>query len=75
MNTVSMFPRRNSWQGVSCTLNRYGLMTDVAIVQDDRIEDIATLHASSCGTFKLPAAVQEVYGDFVHHETAASQAG
>jgi hypothetical protein len=50
-------------------------MMDMTIVQDDRIEDVTTLHASSCGTFQLAAAVEEVYGDFVHQKTAASQAG
>ena len=71
---LSKLHRTISRQRLSCTLDRYGLMTDVAIVQDDRIEDVTTLDTSSCCTFQLAAAVPQIHGDFVHHETAASQA-
>jgi hypothetical protein len=70
-----MFHRTGAWQRVSCTLESHQVLTNVTIPQDDGIEYVATLHASPCGTFQLAAAVEQVYGDFVHQKTAASQAG
>ena len=55
-------------------LDCHRLLTNAAIPQDDRIKDVTALHASSCGTFQFATAVHQVHGDFVHHETAASQA-
>jgi hypothetical protein len=56
-------------------LDCHRLLTNATIPQDDRIEDVTTLHAPLCGTLQLASAVYQVHGDFVHHETAASHAG
>lgn len=56
-------------------LDCHRLLTDLTIPQDDRIEDVTTLHTPFCGTLQLASAVPQIHGDFVHHKTAASQAG
>lgn len=56
-------------------LNRHRLLTDAAISQDDRIEDVTTLHASCRDTIQLARAVQEIRRHLLDHKTAASQAG
>lgn len=56
-------------------LDCHRLLTNAAIPQDDRIEDVTTLHASRRDTFQLARAVQQIRRHLLDHKTAASQTG
>jgi hypothetical protein len=47
----------------------------IAISQDDRIDDIATLHAALCDEFEFTRTVQQVNAALAHHQTAAPATG
>ncbi len=56
-------------------LDCHRLLTNAAIPQDDRIEDVTTLHASCRDTIQLARAVQEIRRHLLDNKTAASRAG
>jgi hypothetical protein len=47
----------------------------IAIPQDDRIDDIATLHAALCDEFEFTRTIQQVIAALAHHQTAAPATG
>lgn len=49
-------------------------MPGSSIPQDDRIDDLATLHTAFCGELQLTSAVQQIHAEVAHHEPAASAA-
>lgn len=49
-------------------------LSGTTIPQDDRIDDLATLHTAFRGELQLTSAVQQIHAEVAHHEPAASAA-